>query len=80
MFSNVNVTSLKLNCSLERCCYTVDMLWTAPEHLVSSDNTKTACTPSADIYSLAIVLQEVLLRTLPYQTGNAAVMLAKGNK
>jgi len=55
----------------------LELLWTAPEHLTSSDNAKTA-TASSDIYSLAIILQEILLRTLPYQTGDTTVMLAKG--
>ena len=47
---------------------------------MSADNANTAAAAaSADIYSLAIVMQEILLRSLPYQTGNTASMLAKGN-
>jgi len=51
-----------------------ELLWTAPERLLSADNNKTS-TSSADIYSLSIVLQEILLRTLPFQTPSDTTVL-----
>eukprot|EP00794_Sanderia_malayensis_P016937 gene16937-18644_t len=39
------------------------MLWTAPENLSANSN---AFTPMSDVYSYGIILQEILLRDVPY--------------
>ena len=59
------------------------MLWTAPELLYKRHaglNTKKAAqgTQPGDIYSFAIVLQEILYRALPYQATGEQTMVTKG--
>ena len=40
-----------------------DLLWTAPEHLRSTEEKGSQ---KGDVYSFAIILQEIILRTGPY--------------
>lgn len=59
------------------------MLWTAPELLYKRQaglNTRKAVqgTQSGDIYSFAIILQEILYRALPYQATGEQTMVTKG--
>jgi len=59
------------------------MLWTAPELLYKRHaglNTKKAIqgTQPGDIYSFAIILQEILYRALPYQATGEQTMVTKG--
>ena len=42
-----------------------ELLWTAPE-LLRSDDLLYKGTPKADVFSFAIILQEVILRSHPY--------------
>jgi len=58
-------------------------LWTAPEQLYKRHaalNTKKAIqgTQPGDIYSFAIILQEILYRALPYQATGEQTMVTKG--
>jgi len=60
-----------------------DLLWTAPELLYKRHaglNTKKAIqgTQPGDIYSFAIILQEILYRALPYQATGEQTMVTKG--
>lgn len=41
-----------------------ELLWTAPEHLIHIDNPDRS--PKGDTFSYGIILQEILLRGLPY--------------
>ena len=64
-------------------CLRVDMLWTAPELLYKRHaglNTRKAVqgTQPGDIYSFAIILQEILYRALPYQATGEQTMVTKG--
>lgn len=43
-----------------------ELLWTAPEHL----NGKISGSAKGDIYSYAMILQEIALRGLPFCTTN----------
>jgi len=59
------------------------MLWTAPELLYKRHaglNTRKAVqgTQPGDIYSFAIILQEILYRALPYQATGEQTMVTKG--
>jgi len=61
----------------------LDLLWTAPELLYKRHaglNTKKTIqgTQSGDIYSFAIILQEILYRALPYQATGEQTMVTKG--
>jgi len=66
------------------CCdhLLTDMLWTAPELLykrqtgLSTKKTAQGTQP-ADIYSFAIILQEIVYRALPYQA-TEQTMVTKG--
>ena len=49
-------------------CISIDMLWTAPE-LLRMDTIPVNGTPAGDVYSFAIILQEILFRTEPFPGG-----------
>lgn len=52
----------------------VELLWTAPEQLRLDGNTEQQ--QAGDVYSYGIVLQEIVLREMPYSTG---LLGPKGN-
>lgn len=52
------------------------MLWTAPEHLRTSPPRNG--TQSGDIFSLAIIMQEILYRAYPYAAGTELGMVCRG--
>ena len=43
----------------------LELFWTAPEHL---RDPRLSLSQSGDVYSYGIILQEILLRDLPYNT------------
>lgn len=49
-------------------CYVLDLLWTAPE-LLRSTKLSTG-TQKGDVYSFAIILQEIILRGPPFDDKN----------
>lgn len=52
-------------CCKPLCFHLSELLWTAPEHL---RNPGLPLSQPADVYSYGIILQEILLRDLPYST------------
>ena len=42
------------------------LLWTAPEILRMGDEAPYYGTPKGDVYSFAIIIQEILYRTMPF--------------
>ena len=54
------------------------MLWTAPEHLRSAPPRNG--TQTGDIFSVAIIMQEILYRTYPYAAKGDVGMMTKGIK
>ena len=51
-----------------------DLLWTAPELLRASQKTGIKlATPEGDVFSFAIILQEIILRESPYYLNNITV-------
>ena len=49
--------------------YPTELLWTAPEHLRSTDGIL-GQSQKGDIYSFGIILQEIILRAAPYENNN----------
>lgn len=47
-----------------------DLLWTAPEHLRTEYDEPFLGTQKGDVYSFAIVVQEILYREGPFYLGN----------
>ncbi len=45
--------------------FCVELLWTAPE-LLRDEGLRNQGTPAGDVYSFAIIMQEVLVRGEPY--------------
>ena len=43
-----------------------ELLWTAPEHLVSTTDTS-GYSQKGDVYSFSIILQETILRNEPFE-------------
>jgi len=57
------------------------MLWTAPELLIErnkDDSVYVAGTPKGDVYSFAIIAQEILYRNGPFYTGDQQYLSPKG--
>ena len=63
-FPHKPCTSLYIVLSLLFTHYTVGFLWRAPEHLNDLDSSSKS--QLGDVYSYGIILQEILLRGLPY--------------
>ena len=54
------------------------MFWTAPELLRDTSRETQGGTHKGDVYSFAIVLQEILYRTPPFEACNETSMVPKG--
>ena len=53
-----------------------ELLWRAPELL--ADGERTTCTAKGDVYSLAIVLHEIVSRGMPFEIERETIT-PKGN-
>ncbi len=53
------------------------LFWTAPEILLDVNHPRNG-SPKGDVYSFAIILQEIIYRCGPYETTGSLLMVPKG--
>ena len=62
--------------NLNDICFTAELLWVAPEHI--KENVRVKGSQKGDIYSMGIILEEVILRSQPFDNYRSTMDVTGG--